>query len=521
MSAKSRISIDHSLNFSTTHMHTYKFTAALMLLFVTVQVSAQPAMDDARASAAFEQYIKATMPVWKTPGLSAVVIRNGNVVFRKGFGVIDAGGKEPFTTATLSACASTTKAMTAVCMGILVDEGKIKWSDKVSDVLPSFKLSDPYSTAEITVLDLFTHNTGLGNADFLWVMGYNREEIVQRMQWIPPAYSLRASYIYQNLMYMVAGEVIKAVSGKTWDVFITERIFNPLGMKHTYADHSAIPADETVAHPHYRHPETDSVMSIPYLYDDNIGAAGGVFSCADDMAKWLQCMSDSSKGNGIRLIKPATWEFLFAPKIVIQGEMYPTMSIIKPHWQTYGMGWFQHDYRGRMLNYHTGSLAGMTAIAGILQDQHTAVYIFGNLDHAELRHALLYKALDLFAFGDNTNDWSGKFYPMYKGREDTVKNREKATMAKRINGTTPSLAISAYAGTFTNKLLGQITVEEKNGKLRVVFPNKTDILLEHWHYDIFRGTFTNWWNDHAWVQFYLDKEGRISSISLDGDIFQK
>lgn len=484
-------------------------------------MSQMPGTDNAKTSQLFDQYIRQSMPVWKTPGLSVVVVKQGNVVFNKGYGVRDAATRAPFTTATLSACASTTKAMTAVCMGMLVDEGKLKWSDKVSDILPGFKMSDPYSTAEVTVLDLFTHNTGLGNSDYLWVFGYDRAEIMRRLQFIPPAYSLRASYTYQNLMYMVAGEVIRAVTGKTWDVFIHERIFTPLGMNRTWADHSAIPSGENLTTAHFRHPDSDSVMTIPYVYGDNIGAAGGVFSCTDDIAKWVRCITDSTKYNGQRLLKPDTWAFLLRPKIVIPGLMYPTMAEMKPHWQTYAMGWFQHDYRGQLLNFHTGSLDGLTAIFGMLPDQQTAVYIFGNLDHAELRHALMYKALDLWAFNDPANDWSARFYKLYKGLEDTVKKKQQELLAKQVKGTQPSLPLTAYTGKYSNKLLGDVEVKLEGGQLQVLFPEHVVLSLSHFHYDTFRGTYSNWWFDKAWVQFSLDKEGKVSSISLDGDLFSK
>ena len=169
---------------------------------------AQKINADAKTAAAFDDYIKQSLPLWQTPGISVVVVKDGKIVFKKGYGLRELGKPEPFTTTTLSTCASTTKAMTAVCMGMLVDEGKVKWGDKVMDLLPSFKLASPYSSSEITVLDLFTHNAGLGNADNLWVFGYSREEILQRMQSMQPAYSLRSSYIYQNLMYIVAGELI-------------------------------------------------------------------------------------------------------------------------------------------------------------------------------------------------------------------------------------------------------------------------------------------------------------------------
>ena len=500
-------------------MRSFVFSLAFVL-FASPALHAQKSVDDSKAIALFDSYIQQSMPNWKVPGLSIVVVKNGNVVFRKAYGVRELGNPEPYTTSTLSTCASTTKAMTAVCMGMLVDEGKVKWSDRVSDLLPGFKLSDPYSSAEITVHDLFTHNSGLGNADNLWVFGYSRNEIIKRMKEIPPAYSFRSSYIYQNLMYIVAGEVIHKISGKTWDEFITERLFKPIGMNHSFADHSLIPAGDNTTTPHFKdRARGDSVRAISYYHGDNIGAAGGVWSCADDMDKWLQCLLDSTRIHETRLLKPETFTTIFQPKIVIPGLMYPTMQLLKPHWQTYGLGWFQHDYRGRMVQFHTGSLDGLVAITGLMPDEKSGVYVFGNLDHAELRHALLYKAFDLWNFHDNNNDWSNDFLNLYKGLQDTAIKKENELLAKRVLHTKPSLPLAAYTGKYTNTLAGEAEVVLTNDMLTVKLPNHISLTLDHWHYDVFYGTWSYWWFDKSWIQFSLNKEGKVTSLSIDGEVY--
>ncbi|MCU0393845.1 MAG: beta-lactamase family protein, partial [Thermoflexibacter sp.] len=214
----------------------------------------------------FDKYIQEGLAMWQTPGLSVVVVKNGEIVLKKGYGVQNIADNVPYTTSTLSTCASTTKAMTAVCMSMLIDEGKIKWTDKVSDILTEFKLSNPYVTEEITVKDLFTHNTGLGNADLLWVFGYSREEILKRMSYVPMAYSLRSSFVYQNLMYITAGEVIRKVSGKSWEDFVMERLFTPLGMTNTYASYSKIPATAAKTSSHHKDKnDNDKIKPFPYL----------------------------------------------------------------------------------------------------------------------------------------------------------------------------------------------------------------------------------------------------------------
>ena len=494
-----------------------------LLLFAQKKTATQ-VPDKLKLPVIFDNYIQNSLKTWKTPGLSVVVVKDSNVIFKKAYGVQDLRNKIPYTTSTLSTCASTTKAMTAVCMGMLVDEGKIKWNDVVSDILPEFKLSDPFTTAEISVKDLFTHNTGLGNADLLWVLGYPRSEILHRMQFVPAAYSLRSSYIYQNLMYLVAGEVIKKVSGKSWDEFITERIFTPLGMFNTYADYTKIPAKNSRTTPHFKDTDNgDTIKAINYLTDDNVGAAGGVWSCADDISKWLRFLLDSTKVNSKQLLKAETFTELFKPQAIVpEPQFYPTTKLTKPHWTTYGLGWFQHDYRGKMVQFHTGSLAGLVAICGMIPDDHTAVYIFGNLDHSEIRHALMYKAFDLWTFADNNMDWSNDLYKLYRDIADSAQKKEKDQLSKQVKGTHPSLLLQEYAGKYTSKIYGGAEVTYTNDSLTMKFTDgKFSLFLQHWNYDTFRGLYNNWWWGKSFVQFSIDKLGKVSGLSMDDISYDK
>ena len=469
----------------------------------------------------FDNYIQQAMQLWKTPGLSVVVVKDGNVVFKKGYGVTELGKPEPFTTSTLSICASTTKAMTAVCMGMLVDEGKVKWTDKVSDIYPALKLYDNYANSELTVKDLFTHNTGLGNADWLWTLGYPLDTIINKMRLLKPAYSFRSSFTYQNLMYMIAGEVIHKVSGKTWDEFIKQRLFTPLGMAHTYPNYPASVNEPSHITPHFIFDDT-IVKPIRYIDNKGIDAAGGVWSCADDINKWVLCILDSTKINGKPLLKPETYAMLFTPaSMVTPSEFYPTAKLIKPHWTTYGLGWFQEDYRGKMVNFHTGSLDGAVAICGLINDEHFGIYIFGNLDHTELRHALMYKAMDLWVWGDDKNDWSKDFYAMYKGLRDAGKKELKDFEAKRVMNTKPTLALKEYAATYANEVFGDAEVVLNDSLLTLKFPNDVTVKLSHWHYDTFLGKFDYEWFGKDWLTFSVGADGKASGFNFLGMNYSK
>jgi CubicO group peptidase (beta-lactamase class C family) len=468
----------------------------------------------------FDNYVRKALDLWRTPGMSIVVVKDDQVVFKKGFGVIELGKAAPFTTSTIGVCASTTKAMTAVCMGLLVDEGRLRWTDKLRDVFPEFSLYDPYVSAELTVRDLLTHNAGLGNTDGLWAYGYSREEILRRVRLVPPAYSMRSSFTYQNVMYIVAGELIRKISGRRWEDFITQRLFRPLGMQHTYASYALGAGEPSKETPHFMMPDS-SIRAIPFLYHENVGPAGGVWSCADDMDKWMRFLLDSARVNGRRLLKAGTWGELFRPQsLVTESEFYPTVQLTHSSWTTYGLGWFQEDYRGRMVQFHTGSLDGSVAIVGLLPSEHFGIYIFGNLDHSELRHALMYKAMDLWAFSDDSRDWSAECYVMYKKLKEEGRQKDKGKEARRVQGTRPSLSLSNYTGNYANEVYGDAHVVLEGDSLRVEFPNNVRLRLQHWDYDTFVGYYDYYWWDREWVQFSLDPNGKITHFEKDGVVYK-
>lgn len=499
-----------------------KIFAFIYCSFLLLQASAQNATyQKTKTTEQFDVYIQKAMQLWKTPGLSIAVVKNKQVIFEKGYGVKNIDTKEPFTTSTLSICASTTKAMTAVCMGMLVDEGKIKWTDKISDVYPELKLYDNYANSEITVKDLFTHNTGLGNADLLWVFDYSIDTIIHQMRFIQPAYSFRSSFIYQNLMYMAAGEVIHKVSGKPWYEFIKDSLFTPLGMDHTYPNYKSSLAESDHITPHYMY-EDSVVETIPFIDSKTVDAAGGVWSCADDIKKWMMFMLDSAKINGKRLLTPETYAALFKPQaMVTEDEFYPTQQLTKSHWTTYGLGWFQEDYQGKMVQFHTGSLDGAVAIIGLIPDEDFGVYIFADMDHTEIRHALMYKAMDLFVFNDDKNDWSKDLYKLYTGFAADNKKEEAKSDSGRVLNTKPSLELKNYAGKYSNELYGDATIVMQGDSLVLKFPNNINVDLSQWNYDTFRGKFEYKWYGKAFVQFNLNEKGSVKEFTVFGTTYTK
>jgi CubicO group peptidase (beta-lactamase class C family) len=467
----------------------------------------------------FEAYILKAQNDWEVPGLAVTVVKDGKVLLAKGYGVRELGNPDPVNTQTLFACASTTKAMVAACMGILVDEGKINWDEPVYKHLPEFQLYDPYITREIKIRDLFIHDTGLGNADFLWsIMNIPADEVLYKMRDVKPSYSLRSGFIYQNIFYLAAGKIIEKISRQPWDQFIRERIFTPLGMTRTVPLLRDVnPANQTK--PHYR--IEGKIEVIEHTSADQIGPAGSVWSSIEDISKWVTCMLDSSKYEGGRLLSAKTWTEMFKPQVLVPpAQFYPTAQITKPNWTTYSLGWFQHDYRGKKVNFHTGSLAGAIAMHAQLPEEKLGIYIFGNLDHAEFRHALIYKAFDLFALGGN-RDWNAEFFTLYKKIEATNEKRQHDFEARRVMNTTPALPLEAYAGSYTDPLFGELIISVDKGQLRVVVNNFMKATLEHWHYDTFRGWIDKKWYGKGNLTFILGADGKIAKASFAGMEFNR
>ncbi|MGI9042823.1 MAG: serine hydrolase [Gemmatimonadaceae bacterium] len=478
-----------------------------------------PADDDARVRE-FDTYVVNAMRDWKTTGLAVAVVKDGRVQFSKGYGLREHGKREPVDSQTLFAVASTTKAMTASAIGMLVDEGKVKWDDPVTTHLPNFQLHDPYATRELTVRDLLTHRGGLGNADYLWYASdFPADTIMQKLRLLQPRYSLRSGFIYQNVMYIMAGEVIAAASGMPWEAFMRTRIFDPLRMTRTYPLLRLVPPGSNAASPHYLF-GGDTIAVVRADEAQAIGPAGDVWSTAADMSKWMLFLLDSGRVDGKRLLAPDTWAELFTPQVIVPpDEFYPSQEFTKPQWRTYGLGWFQHDYHGQKLDFHTGSLAGMVAIVGLIRGERFGVYVGGNVDHSEIRHALMYKAADLWT-GTPSRDWSTDLLGVYEKRRIRRDSVRLAAEAKRIGNTRPSLPPAKYAGSYDDPNFGRVTVSEVAGKLRFSAGKALQGTLEHWHYDKFRVKYDDRWQGTDIITFTIG-DGVPSSLALSGFAFRR
>ena len=494
--------------------------AAVPALVAALLVAPLPALAQAPPPplADFDAYVTRAVGDWDAVGLAVAVVKDGELVFARGYGVRDLEGGGAVDADTRFSIGSTTKAMSAAAIGMLVDEGKLDWDDPVTEHLPGFQLSDPWLTREITIRDLLTHRAGIGNADHLWYeVETDRDEILERFAYAPVAYSPRSSFIYQNIMYAAAGSVVEAVSGMPWATFVQRRIFDPLGMDGTRPLLSDVEGEPNVARPHDR--VDGERVPIANASVDPVDAAGSVWSSVNDMSLWLRLLlADGVTAEGERLLDSATVAELFRPQTLVpRDQFYPTARLTRPHWTTYGLGWFQHDYRGHKLDFHTGSIDGMVAIAGLVREEGLGVYVLANLDHVEVRHALLYRVLDLYlAPEDDVRDWSAELKTLYDGLAADGAARTAEAEANRVDGVPPSHDLSAYVGRYGAPGYGDLEVTRADDGLHIRRGPGLEGPLAHWHYDTFRAEWDAAWRGTALVSFETGSDGTVSALRLGG-----
>jgi CubicO group peptidase (beta-lactamase class C family) len=487
--------------------------ALLQVMLLAVPAVAQPP-----ALAGFDEQVSRAVADWRVPGLAVAVVKDGQLVFSKGYGVRELGKPATVDAQTLFAVGSTTKAMTAALVGMLVDEGKLAWDDPVTKHLPWFQLADPYLTREVTVRDLLTHRAGLGNADYLWYgQSTDSREILRRLRLLPAAYSLRSSFIYQNVMYAGAGAVVEAVTGQPWTDVIRTRLFEPLGMRGTLATAATLARQPNVATPHDL--IEGHVKVIENASVDSVAPAGSVWSSVDDMAKWTMLLLNRGKAGERTLLKPETVDELFKPQTLVTAEaFYPTARLTRPKWTTYGLGWFQQDYRGRAIDFHTGSIDGMVAIHGLLRDSGVGVLVLANRDHAELRHAIMLNVFDRF-IGGEARDWSVALRTLYDDLQQQAEAARKKAEAQRVTGTSPTLPAARYVGTYADPLRGDVVITLDSDRLRAQYGSAFVGTLQHWNYDTFQITWDAVWRGRTLATFVIDGRGQPSRLEVMGGSF--
>ena len=453
------------------------------------------------------------------PGAAVAIVKDGRVVMAKGYGVCRSGESAPVTEHTLFRIASNTKAFTSAALAILVDQKRIGWDDPVVQHLPAFQMYDPYVTREMTIRDLLTHRSGLGlgagDLMFFPPSDLPPEEIVRRLRFIKPATSFRSTYAYDNLLYLVAGSIIPAVTnGQGWSDFVKARILTPLGMTDTVADTASFKAAKDIATPHNR--LSGKLEPLPQENVDNNAPAGALVSSASDLAKWLivQLNGGALEGNK-RLFSAAQAREMWNPVTILPidepgKESHPAFAETRPNFQAYGLGWNLRDYRGKKLVGHTGTLSGFVSRTLMAPDLKLGIVVLTNGEETGLHSAIANSVLDHYLDVPET-DWVAA----YRARDARAQAEFKPP--GRNTDTRPSLPLTAYAGRYRDPWYGDIRIEEHAGKLSIYFTHSADLAgdLEHWQYDTFVARWKNRTLDaDAYATFTLKPDGSIDEMRM-------
>lgn len=443
--------------------------------------------------------VERAMAAFDVPGLSLAIVIDGEVVLARGYGVRERGEPERVDEHTVFAIASNTKAFVATALGLLAAEGALDWDDRVIDRLPSFRTWDEHTTHELRVRDLVSHRSGLDTwaGDLAWIGSQiDTTTLLARLPAVEAGAGLRERYGYTNLMFVVAGEVIRSVAGQPWDHVVQKRLLEPLGMERTTTSVKQLAGQDNVATPHM--PRGDTLMAVPYLDVDAAGAAGALNSSAADMTRWLRVQLADGSLDGQSIVPSEVVRALRVPHTPIPLPADDTFDPPR-HFLAYGLGWFLYDYAGRMVVTHGGGLPGMTSRVGLVPEAGLGVVVLTNSE-TPVAQLVFLDIVDGY-LGIPPRDHVASAKERAERREATP---IEPTPARNVEMTTDP---KTYAGTYTSALLGRAEVRELDGGLELRLPDHggLDCPLRPSAEHTFDCTWSNPIFEHSDVPFEVEK----------------
>ena len=492
------------------------FKVVAVVLFLSL-IKFQPVFGQVDTKS-LDKYFAQALTDWEVPGMAIAIVKDGEIIFAKGYGILEVGKKQKADENSNFAIASNTKAFISASLAHLVWEGKISWDDKVVKYLPYFALYDAYATQHATIRDLLSHRLGLGtySGDVIWYKSeYSAEEVIKHIKYVPQAYDFRAGYGYSNLMFITAGEVIKSVTGMTWDEFIQQHFLNQLKMDRTVMSVSDLPKMENVATPHKTIDE--KITPIPWTNWDNMGAAGGIISNVNDMSKWMILQMNNGLNGADTLFSPDSQVDMWTPHNNYRVSLSSQKNMPSKHFNGYGLGWGLSDYQGRKMVGHGGGYDGMYSKLTMIPEEHLGVVVLTNA-MTGIATPITMRAIDeILDSGDR--DWSKEAQPGAKRYAEYKKNRVAKKVEAKVEGTTPSVPIEQFAGDYHDPFYGEVKLVMEGGQLVIDFGPAPQLKadLSHWHNNTFK---IEWKEIHAWfdfgtLQFTLDNNNEVTGIEFD------
>ncbi|NIM58137.1 MAG: serine hydrolase [Candidatus Aminicenantes bacterium] len=454
----------------------------------------------------FEEFAEKVMAEWRVPGMAVGVIKDGEIVYMRGFGYRDVEKQLPVTPRTLFAIGSSTKAFTAMAVGMLVDDGKLDLDTPVIEYLPDFRLFEDYATLHTTPRDLLCHRTGMPSYDSLWFLSHgSRDEFYRRLRYLEPNHGFRDIFQYNNLMYMVAGILVGRLSGGSWEEFVVERIFKPLGMERS--NFSVIDSQKAndYAKPYVTF--SGKTEKVPFRNIDTTGPAGSVNSCIEDLMEWVMLHIDNGKVGDRQLISETSLAEMFLPHMTIRN---PGCAKIAQS-SMYGQGWYISDYRGHRLMEHGGNIDGFSAVVSFLPKEKAGVVVLTN--SLNIMFYVIVRDIYDRLLGLEERDWNSHYKKVF-GEIMEMFGVSGGAKEEPRPGTSPSLPLADYAGVYVHPAFGLVEVAVDNEKLTAYFQSGLTSELKHFHFDVFKGTTSDFWLPAISVSFHLSNEGTVDNLSI-------
>ncbi len=424
-----------------------------------------------------DAYINKGLADWKVPGLAVVIIKDGNIVVQKGYGVKNIETKETVDAQTLFFIASNSKLFTGTALANLEVEKKLNLNDKITKYYPNYKLYNQTMTDMVTIKDMLTHRIGTKTfqGDFtFWNTKLSREEIMNRMRFLKPVNEMRDAYGYCNSCFLTAGMIIPKVTGKSWEDYITQQIITPLQMTATSAISNGIEKRVTNIATPYTTSFTNQLKQVPFDIWDNLGPAASVVSNVTDLTNWLKFQLDSGKFNGTQVMPWVTLQKTRDVQIVTGSRK---SSVYPMHFRGYGLGVFTADYNGKQIYWHTGGAAGMVSNVCFVPEENLGIAILTNNDNQNFFEALRYQILDAYLGVDYT-DRSAAILPRFNSEmSEQIKETEKwQADVIRLN----NKELSKYIGVYEHPLYGSINIgiAKTGGELTIKFNTHPDLTAQ-------------------------------------------
>ncbi len=466
-----------------------------------------------------DQLIDNTLKTFDVPGISVGVVKDGQLIYAKGRGVRSLKNNRPMDENTLVGIASNSKGFTATALAMLVDEGKLKWDDKVTKFIPEFKMYDPYVSAEITVEDLITHRAGLGlgQGDLMFFPEGGTltvNDIVHNVRYLKPDHGFRSKLEYNNVMFIVAGEVIHRISGQTWAEFIENRILRPVGMMASYGSYNRAKASQNIIDAHA--PVDGKAVAVPHDWNETANAAGGIMSNITDMAKWATfLMNGFVTADGKRLVSERNAHYLWQmhmPSTVAANNPYDT------NFYGYGLGWFVSDVKGHRQIQHTGGLIGTVTQFTLIPDLKLGIIVLTNQQSGAAFNTITNTVKDSY-LGIPDRNWLKTYGDRMAKYDSEVAARKKEVFdkVKAAERTRVAPAVTRVAGIYNDPWFGDVEIIQQGKNMR--FISKTSPRLKGDLLPYSDNTFVVKWDDRSYdadsfVIFSFDENGKAESIQM-------